>query len=393
MRAALDIALKDLRRMIRDRSALLIGLVAPFALAALFATILGGIEGGFHARWSVVDSDGGPIAESLREGPMGAMAAAGLVTLETLPSEAAARSALAEGRTGTAILIPAGFSADVMAGSPTSVEILVDADAELSAQVAAAMLTTFAHEVEAVRLAMATTLAASGQPPDASTIAAVSEAARALPAPITVRDAVTADRRIGNTTYYAAAMAILFVFLTAQMGITSLHAERRQRTLARMLAAPIPWWGVVLGKIVVSLALALLSMSVIVAGTSLLLGARFGEPLAVAALLVGAALAATGVALLVVSFTRTEEQAGSAIAVVSMLLAILGGSFFPPDQGPEALAQLSLLTPHAWFLRGVGDTAAGAGMAASAGPVAVLVLIGLVFGGLGLLRMRRLVLG
>ena len=34
MRAALDIALKDLKQKVRDRSALLISIVAPFSLAA-----------------------------------------------------------------------------------------------------------------------------------------------------------------------------------------------------------------------------------------------------------------------------------------------------------------------------------------------------------------------
>ena len=44
--------------------------------------------------------------------------------------------------------------------------------------------------------------------------------------------------------------------------------------------------------------------------------------------------------LLAVAFTRTEEQAGSAVAVVTMLLAVLGGSFFPANQGPELLSQV-----------------------------------------------------
>ncbi len=133
-------------------------------------------------------------------------------------------------------------------------------------------------------------------------------------------------------TYYAAAMAILFVFLAAQFGLVSLHAERRSRTLARILAAPLRWWSIVAGKVIVSLVMALVSLGVIVVGTALLLGARWGDPLAVAALVISAALAATGIALLAVAFTRTEEQAGSAVAVVTMTLAILGGAFFPPTR-------------------------------------------------------------
>jgi ABC-2 type transport system permease protein len=390
MRAAISIATKDLRSMVRDRSAIIIGIVAPFALAALFSVILGGLEEGFEARWGFVDLDHGPIATALREGPVDAITRSG-VTLDELADEAAARSAVQKGQVATVIVIPEGFSAAVLAGSGGTVDLVVDADAALSAQIARSLLTGFAHQVEAVQLAVAVTVAAApGSAPDA---AAIADEAAALPAPISVRDLVAADHQLGSTTYYAAAMAILFVFLASQMGVTSLHTEKRQRTLSRMLAAPLSWRSIVLGKVIVSVVLALLSMSIIVAGTSLLLGASWGDPLGVAALLGAAALSATGVALLAVSVTKTVDQAASAIAVVSMLMAILGGSFFPPDQGPELLAQLSLLTPHAWFMRGIEGTASGGGIQAAGGPFAVLTLVGVVCGGIGLLRMRRLVLG
>jgi len=141
-----------------------------------------------------------------------------------------------------------------------------------------------------------------------------------------------------------------------------------------------------------ALVLALVSLGVIVLGTGLLLGAHWGDPLAVVALLVAAALAATGISLLTVAFTRTEEQAGSAIAIVSLSLAVVGGSFFPANQGPEVLSQLSLLTPHAWFLDGVSDVSTGGDIVSAAPSILVLLATALVTGGLGMLRARRLVL-
>jgi ABC-2 type transport system permease protein len=393
MRAALDIASKDLRTMIRDRSALLIGVVAPFALAALFSSILGGVEDGFRARWGLVDLDGGAIPAAFRDGPLAALAEEGTIILETVPDAAAARAAVEEDRLGTVFIIPEGFSADVLSGADATIELLADPDAALSEQVARAVLTSFVQEVGSARLAVSTAISVAGQMPDPATLAALSEAARSMPAPIVVRDALAADREVASSTYYAAAMAILFVFLAAQMGITSLHVERRQRTLARMVAAPLHWRSIVVGKVLVSLTLALVSMGVIVIGTSLLLGARWGDPFAVAALLVAAALAATGVSLLVVSLTRSEDQAGTAVAAVAMLLAILGGSFFPTNQGPELLAQASLLTPNAWFMRGVGEISTGGGISTAGGALAVLALVGLACGTIGLSRMRRLVLG
>ena len=143
----------------------------------------------------------------------------------------------------------------------------------------------------------------------------------------------------------------------------------------------------------VSMVLALVSMTVIIVGTGLLLGARWGDPLAVAVLVLAAAIAASGISLLAVAFTKNEEQAGSAIAIVSLSLAVIGGSFFPANAGPELLSMLSQLTPHAWFLDGVNDLSTGGDISSAAMPVLVLAGIGLVTGALGLLRAKRLVLG
>jgi ABC-2 type transport system permease protein len=75
-----------------------------------------------------------------------------------------------------------------------------------------------------------------------------------------------------------------------------------------------------------------------------------------------------------------------------MTLAVLGGSFFPANQGPELMSRLSVVTPHAWFLQGVNDAASGGDISSVAGSAAVLLAIGLVTGTLGFLRVRRLVL-
>ena len=144
--------------------------------------------------------------------------------------------------------------------------------------------------------------------------------------------------------------------------------------------------------LIVSMVLALVSLGVIVGGTALLLGATWGDPVAIVALLLAAATAATGISLLTVAFTRNEEQAGSAIAIVSLTLAVIGGSFFPANQGPELLSQLSRITPHAWFLDAVNDVSTGGDLGSAAPSVAVLLAIGLVTGALGLLRGKRMVL-
>ena len=392
MHAALIIAAKDLRQKLRDRSALLVGVVAPLALAALFGSILGGLGADFGARWGFADMDGGQVATGLRDGPLAAMEAGGGLELVRLSTADEARRAVEDGRVEAAIIVPAGFSAAVGGGTAVQVELLVDSDASVSGQVAAAVLARFADQVDAVELAIRTAIAATGMP-DAATMAAIAAEARDSSDPVSIEDIPAVDRQAPMATHYAAAMAIVFVFIAAQLGLISLHAERRSMTLARILAAPVPWWSIVAGKVIVALVIALVSLSVVVLGTSLLLGASWGDPLAVAALILATAVAATGVALLAVAFTRTEDQAGTAVAAMTMTLAILGGAFFPTSQGPEVLSQLAVISPHHWFLAGIDAVAGGGGLGPAAGPAGILALIGLVTGTLGALRARRLVLG
>ena len=57
------IAQKDLKLRMRDRSALIVGIIAPLGLAAIFSSIFNPIEDfDFSATYAVLDEDGGPVA-------------------------------------------------------------------------------------------------------------------------------------------------------------------------------------------------------------------------------------------------------------------------------------------------------------------------------------------
>ncbi len=63
-------------------------------------------------------------------------------------------------------------------------------------------------------------------------------------------------------------MAVLFLFLSAQVGVVSLFEERRLGTLGRMLAGPVRPSNVLLGKTLGAFALGLVSMAVLVVATT-----------------------------------------------------------------------------------------------------------------------------
>ena len=394
MHAALAIAAKDLRQRIRDRSAIILAVIAPFALAAVFSVLMpsGGNE--FTARYAIIDDDGGPIAAAFIDGPMAALAdpETGVAELVEVASEAEAREQVEAGELDAAVLIPEGFSDAVLAGGGAELTIVGNTDATLGTEVARAVSTAFMDELASIRLSVAAVLHAEGGAPDPAHAAELAARAQQATTPLTLAGTLADSRQLGVTTFYAASMAIFFLFFTAQFGALSLLGERRGGTLPRLVAAPIAPWSIVAGKALGSFVLAAVAMAVLVVSSTLLLGASWGDPLAVAILVFGAVVSAMGITALITTLSRTEEQAGSWNSIAAVTLAILGGAFFPLSRGPEILQQLSLLTPHAWFLRGISDLGpAGTGIETVLPSIGALFVIGLVTGTIGLARAGRLV--
>ena len=90
MRTALLIARKDLRQRMRDRSAIVLGLVAPLLIAALMSFAFKGTET-FHYQLGVVNEDHGAIATELVHA-LSSSTSRSILTVENLSSPAAARA-------------------------------------------------------------------------------------------------------------------------------------------------------------------------------------------------------------------------------------------------------------------------------------------------------------
>ena len=391
MRVALLVAGKDLRQRLRDRSAILVAIVAPLGLAVIFSQLLGSTTS-FHTRWIVADLDGGPMATVLRQDVIGSLETAGVADVTDAPTAEEARAAVASGEQDVAFVIPVDFSAGIQAGRPVTIEVLGARDEGLATEIARSVATRFGNGVVAVQLAVQTVGELGGQRLPPAEQGRIATAAAGLPPAITLVDEPTPLRQLSLPTYFAASMSILFLFFAAQAGIVSLFEERRTGTLARILAGPVRPGSILAGKSLGSLALGVVAMTVLIAATTLLIGADWGPPHGVLLLVVAAVVAAIGISTLVASFAKTAQAAAAASSAVAITLGILGGTFSPSAQAPEVMATIALLTPHGWFLLGLGDMhGAGSSFTDGLPAVAVLLAMGAVTYALGALRVRRLV--
>jgi ABC-2 type transport system permease protein len=385
LRAALLILGKDLRLRVRDRSVLLFGVVVPLGLTVLFSFIFPEPEE-FELTAAVVDLDGGPVAAAFVGDLLPELVAADLVVSVDAEDETAARVLLAAGDISAAWILPEGLSDDVTAGRGAQIEVLVNPDRALSAEVAQGIARGFATRIDEVSLAVATA-AVSGVPPEQ--LEGVGQRAAAAEPLVGVTPLVAEDAQLDPISYLAAGMAAFFVFFTVQYGVTGLLEERQQGTMPRLLAAPIPPAAVQIGKAAGAFVLGVLSVSVLAIGARLLLGASWGPPLGTAILIVALVIAATGLMAFVGSFARTAEQAGNLQSIVAVSLGMLGGVFFPVGAG--VLTVLAVVSPHGWFLRGLGAQVAADDWQAALPAATAMVLFGLVATVPAVLRLRRAV--
>ncbi|MEX2554810.1 MAG: ABC transporter permease [Actinomycetota bacterium] len=385
LRAAAIILRKDLRLRLRDRSVLLFALVVPLALTFVFAQVFPTDED-FELMVGVVDLDGGEVTEGFVDGLVPGLVESGFVQATSFAGEPAARAAIEAGDIDAAWVLPDGFSQAVQAGGAAELRVLANPDRGLAAEVARGIADNYRAELERVGLTVATTTAAADGEVSFEDMEELAGRVVGQTPAISTRALVTPDRQLDPTSYLAAGMAVFFLFFTVSFGITGLLEERQQGTLPRLLAAPIGIMAVHLGKALGAFVLGVVSMTVLSVASAVLLGASWGDPIGVGILVVAGVISALGVMALVGSFAKTAEQAGNLQSIVALVLGLAGGVFFPVGAG--LLGTLALVSPHGWFLRGLGDLAGAESWTAVLPASGALVLFGVVAAIPGIVRLR-----
>lgn len=390
MGAAFRIAGKDLRLRVRDRSVLILGIIAPLVLSYIFYLVFGpaATGQGLSLEYGLVDDDRSEISSSFTAVLEGA-AADGILDLTTFDESAGATSALDDGDIDAYFHIPTGLGDAVLTNQPATIDVVGDVDSPTSTQIAASFAEQFASGVASSQTAVATAAAISGEEVTPEFIASLGQDPASAAMSFSFTDETAATKQLDASTFFAAGMAVFFLFFTVQFGVTGLLEEERQGTLARLMAAPIARVSVIAGKAILAFVLGVVSMAVLVVATTLLMEADWGAPLGVAILVIAGVLSAVGIMGLVASVARTPEGAGNLGAIIAVVLGMLGGTFFPIASSGGILANLTYLTPHAWFMLGLAELGSDAPWTAALPAAAAIMVFAVVTGGLSYIFLRR----
>jgi ABC-2 type transport system permease protein len=193
---------------------------------------------------------------------------------------------------------------------------------------------------------------------------------------VAVRDVGEArTRELSRFSLTAPQNLVLFVFINAMTSAVLIVAARRQGTLRRALAAPVPMTVVLLGLGLSWLVLALAQSLLIVGVGALAFGVGWGDPVAAALLILAFALVGCGAGLLVGAIGRDEDRVGALTPVIGIVLGALGGCMVPLEVFPPGMLAVAHAVPHYWAITGWQKLVFDGEGAAAIAP-SVLVLTG-----------------
>lgn len=395
MKKILAIAWKDTRLRFAGPSEWLFFLILPVAFTLVLA---GGTGGSADARVRLVVTDEAvsPLSAQL----IAALSDSTTVRPDVLP-RAAADDQFAQRRASAALLIPPEFDMAHLLQGPLQVELRQQPN-NINALVA---YQAVMHEVDRigslVSIANASLAAAEQARPFASAadrqayfddaLAAARAQQAQAPQRLTITRGATADQvEYDPRANSSAGQLITWVFIPL-LGISSMFAYERQRgTLRRLLTTPTTSATYLLGTILSQVATALVQMLLLVGFGSAVLWLNWGrDPAALALMLVSSALAAAALGTLIGAFARSEGQAGGLSWLLGMLMALLGGCWYPAELFPQAVRTASQVLPTTWAMQGMlALVVRGQGLAGIVLPVAVLLGMAAVFFAIGVKRFR-----
>ncbi|MGD1117953.1 MAG: ABC transporter permease [Dehalococcoidales bacterium] len=403
-------AIKDLKIFITDRTSLFFSLAFPIMFIVLFTFLLKGV-GGEDKRLTL---------HLATQEPAGGLSQQILGSIETQdpsllkPGDPqivwdrdynAAKAAVDNGTIDGFIGFPADFSQAVAAETGTSLEVYVNASATNAQAALNGMAQAIASQIGTNKVAIHASIDLMVKNgiigSDSASIAKASQdllakemaggTANAAAAYVTYRtESIGAVKAINSSNFVVPGYLVMFVFMAAGLSAIAVVQERQNHTLERLLSTSVSKEAILGGIFTGSVIRGLIQIIIFWAVGILVFNVDMGlSPGAVILLSVLMVVMSSAFALMLATLARTMRSASSLAVLTSLLLAPLGGCWWPSFLYPQWLQNISKIVPHAWATEGFNKLMLfGAGFGDAAPSMIALAAFALAFGLIAIWRFR-----
>ena len=392
-----SIALKDLRLLFRDRSAMIFLFGFPLIFTGVFGSVYGGGSKGKPSPIKILycNQDAGVHGAELLK----TMQEMGL-TVEAAQSPAILQEKIKKGAEAIGLALSPNYSQEI----ETSIHQRIDG-VENPVQTKLTLLTDPAQEQVAdmakgaingavqrstARLYREYQLA---KVPAEFREFAEKSATKGSETPAVTLDTQTteAKKRPSVGDLMIPGYAVYFVFMMANGVAATLLQERQDGTLRRMMSAPITRNQILFGKMLARGFIGLIQTALLfgIGKFTLHLSLELADLPGVTIVALINIFAATGLGMLIATLGKTMEQIQGMTTMAMLTMGFLSGTLIPKQFLPEAIQKISYITPHAWTLNAYQDLILRHTSFLHTIPNLIVVLIfGGVFYGLALARFK-----
>jgi ABC-2 type transport system permease protein len=387
------IAWKDAIIRFSGFSELLFFLILPIIFTFLLAGGTPGSDTDNRIRLLVVDEANSPLSAQV------------VSTLEAstsvrpmLVSRGEAETEFSERRASSVLFIPVGFALDgdtrelELQQQPNNLNAMVAERAVLAVigRVGSAV-TIAANSVSEAEAARAFESDSERETYFEAALDKAQDLMESAPSRVNVAYAGTPDTvEFDPAANSSAGQLITWVFIPL-LGLSGLFAyERQQGTLRRLLTTPTHKAVFLLGAISGQVATAIVQMTLLIVFGVLVMGLPWGrDPLALAVLLIAFALAAAALGTTLGTFVKSDGQAQGLSIMFGMVMALLGGCWYPLELFPEAMQSAVRVLPTTWAMQGMLDIGLrGGGVLEILPEAGVLLGFAVVFFAVGVWRFK-----
>jgi ABC-2 type transport system permease protein len=289
-----------------------------------------------------------------------------------------------------------------MAGTPTNLEIYADAGSTNTRAalggLANAITSRFVTEAVIIQ-ATAQLMGESGATP-----AEINEAISQITAGLLAGGAAEAEKpfltlvtekvgevkEVNPSNYVIPGYLVMFVFMSAATSAPAIVQEREKHTLERMLSTSVTREAILGGTFTGSVIRGLIQIVIFWGFGIIAFKVDMGlAPGAVILLSLLMALMSAAFSVMLATLAKTVRSAASLAVLTSLLLAPLGGCWWPSFLYPPWLQTVAKISPHAWATEGFNKLMLfGAEFGDVWTSMAALAVFMMIFGGIAIWRFR-----